>query len=81
MRCGLGFLAVADLNSQDKKATSGSEWYNLPRTILTPELKRDLQLLKMRSVLDPKRTFLTSIFFGPIYTLEDEVLLRSRGVV
>ena len=81
MRCGLGFLAVADLNPQDKKATSGSEWYNLPRTSLTPELKRDLQLLKMRSVLDPKRTSLTSIFFGQIYTLEDEVLLRSRGVV
>ena len=29
----------------------------MPRTDLTPELKRDLQLLRMRSVLDPKRFY------------------------
>jgi hypothetical protein len=29
----------------------------LPRTELTPELRRDLQLLKMRNVLDPKRHY------------------------
>lgn len=29
----------------------------MPRTILTPELKRDLQLLKMRNVLDPHRHY------------------------
>lgn len=29
----------------------------MPRTDLTPELKRDLQLLKMRDVLDPKRFY------------------------
>lgn len=40
-----------------KKATAGSNWYNLPRTELTPELKRDLQLLKMRNVLDPHRHY------------------------
>jgi hypothetical protein len=34
-----------------------SEWYNLPRTDLTPEFKRDLQLLNMRSVLDPHRMY------------------------
>ncbi|KIW01755.1 uncharacterized protein PV09_06931 [Verruconis gallopava] len=34
-----------------------SDWYNLPRTNLTTELKRDLQLLNMRSVLDPKRMY------------------------
>ncbi|MCJ1472842.1 hypothetical protein MMC13_001491 [Lambiella insularis] len=42
---------------ESKKATAGAEWFDLPRTILTPELKRDLQLLKMRSVLDPKRHY------------------------
>jgi hypothetical protein len=42
---------------QDKKATAGLNWYNLPRTNLTPELKRDLQLLRMRDVLDPKRHY------------------------
>lgn len=43
--------------SQEKKATAGAEWFNMPKTNLTPELKRDLQLLKMRNVLDPKRHY------------------------
>lgn len=42
---------------QKKKATAGSNWYNLPKTELTPELKRDLQLIKMRNVLDPHRHY------------------------
>lgn len=42
---------------QIKRATAGADWYNLPRTNLTPELKRDLQLLRMRDVLDPKRHY------------------------
>ena len=42
---------------KEKKATAGSSWFNLPRTNVTPELKRDLQLLRMRSVLDPKRHY------------------------
>ena len=43
--------------NQEKKATAGPEWFNLPKTELTPELRRDLQLLKMRDVLDPKRHY------------------------
>lgn len=39
------------------KPTAGPEWFDLPKTELTPELKRDLQLLRMRSVLDPKRHY------------------------
>ncbi|KAM3417374.1 hypothetical protein BST61_g5624 [Cercospora zeina] len=42
---------------EKKKATAGSKWYNLPKTELTPELKRDLQLIKMRNVLDPHRHY------------------------
>lgn len=42
---------------QKKKATAGPMWFDLPRTELTPELKRDLQLIKMRSVLDPHRQY------------------------
>ncbi|PBP20243.1 rRNA-processing protein FCF2 [Diplocarpon rosae] len=41
----------------EKKATAGADWFNMPRTNLTPELKRDLQLLRMRDVLDPKRHY------------------------
>lgn len=40
-----------------KKATAGEKWYNMPKTDLTPELKRDLQVLKMRNVLDPHRHY------------------------
>jgi hypothetical protein len=29
---------------------AGSGWFNMPRTDLTPELKRDLQALRMRDV-------------------------------
>ncbi|EPE34062.1 hypothetical protein GLAREA_07075 [Glarea lozoyensis ATCC 20868] len=43
--------------AKNAKANAGADWYNLPKTNLTPELKRDLQLLKMRSVLDPKRFY------------------------
>lgn len=43
--------------AQDKEATAGADWFHLPKTNLTPELKRDLQLLKMRNVLDPKRHY------------------------
>ncbi|RFU33530.1 hypothetical protein B7463_g2839, partial [Scytalidium lignicola] len=42
---------------KEKEATAGPQWFNLPKTVLTPELKRDLQLLRLRSVLDPKRHY------------------------
>ncbi|KAL9091907.1 MAG: hypothetical protein Q9165_004659 [Trypethelium subeluteriae] len=50
-------VAVKKRAITDKKATAGSDWFNLPKTDLTPELKRDLQLLKMRNVLDPHRHY------------------------
>lgn len=40
-----------------EKPTSGPKWFNLPKTVVTPELKRDLQILRMRSVLDPHRHY------------------------
>ncbi|KAB8237864.1 Fcf2 pre-rRNA processing-domain-containing protein [Aspergillus alliaceus] len=46
-----------DTKSKKEKPTAGSDWFDLPKTELTPELKRDLQLLRMRSVLDPKRHY------------------------
>lgn len=50
-------LQLTDSYLQRKVATAGERWYNLPKTDLTPELKRDLQLLKMRNVLDPHRHY------------------------
>ncbi|CAI7625720.1 unnamed protein product [Penicillium bialowiezense] len=40
-----------------EKQTAGPAWFNLPKTELTAELKRDLQLIRMRSVLDPHRHY------------------------
>lgn len=37
--------------------TAGKSWFDLGKPEMTPELKRDLQLLKMRHVLDPKRFY------------------------
>ena len=45
------------LTLQQTKATTGKEWYDMPRTKVTDELKKDMQLLRMRSVLDPKRHY------------------------
>merc|ERR1711907_361288 len=42
-------LQVKRQKQEEKKATAGSQWFNMPKTDLTPELRRDLQLLKMRS--------------------------------
>lgn len=45
-------------NRMPKKAdTAGGKWFDMSRPELTPELKRDLQLLRMRHVLDPKRFY------------------------
>ncbi|KAK9455122.1 putative rRNA-processing protein fcf2 [Dipodascopsis uninucleata] len=40
-----------------KEATTGGKWFDMPKAELTPEVKRDLQILKMRNVLDPKRHY------------------------
>ncbi|GKZ37847.1 hypothetical protein AbraIFM66950_009637 [Aspergillus brasiliensis] len=56
-------LEIRSIGSRDSKPsskdkpTAGSAWFDLPKTELTTELKRDLQLLRMRSVLDPKRHY------------------------
>ncbi|OQD78693.1 hypothetical protein PENDEC_c001G04669 [Penicillium decumbens] len=44
-------------NQKKEKPTARPDWFDLPKTELTTELKRDLQLLRMRSVLDPKRHY------------------------
>ncbi|KAI9692021.1 MAG: hypothetical protein M1820_009596 [Bogoriella megaspora] len=50
-------VIVKQRATKKKKGTAGSDWFNLPKTDLTPELKRDLQMLKMRNVLDPHRHY------------------------
>lgn len=50
-------LQIRKKRKEEKKASAGAQWFNMPKTELTPELRRDLQLLKMRNVLDPKRHY------------------------
>ncbi|RDW59273.1 Fcf2 domain-containing protein [Aspergillus mulundensis] len=54
LACG---RAASRSSSKKDKPTAGSDWFDLPKTELTPELKRDLQILRMRSILDPKRHY------------------------
>ncbi|XP_051118401.1 rRNA-processing protein fcf2-like [Andrographis paniculata] len=39
------------------KDTAGKNWFDMPAQTITPELKKDLQLLKLRGVIDPKRHY------------------------
>ncbi|XP_058075219.1 rRNA-processing protein fcf2-like [Magnolia sinica] len=39
------------------KDTTGKSWFEMPAPTITPEIKKDLQILKMRSVIDPKRHY------------------------
>merc|ERR1711939_843634 len=54
-------LRPVDIKGKSKKedgpVDAGKEWFNMPLTTVTPALKRDLQLIQMRSVLDPHRHY------------------------
>ncbi|KAL1899479.1 dTDP-fucopyranose mutase [Sporothrix stenoceras] len=41
-------------NDQDN---AGPDWFGLQKTDLTPEAKREFQILRMRGILDPKQHF------------------------
>ena len=41
----------------DQEETAGPGWYNLPKTEVTDDIKKDLQVLKMRHLLNPKRFY------------------------
>ena len=40
-----------------REESAGKEWYNLPKTELTEELKRDFQVIQMRNALDSKHHY------------------------
>jgi len=53
-------LRVPQLLQKKKKeapADAGPDWFHMPKTDLTPELRRDLQLLRDRSVLAAGKQF------------------------
>lgn len=41
----------------EQAKTKGKKWYGIPATEMTEEVKHDLEVLQMRSVLDPKHFY------------------------
>lgn len=50
-------LKLNKLARKQKDNTAGSKWFNLSAPTITPEIKKELQLLKLRGVVDPKRHY------------------------
>lgn len=42
---------------KERAKTKGKDWFNMPAPELTPEVRHDLQVIRMRSVLDPKHFY------------------------
>lgn len=49
-------LVKADAKKKSEE-TAGKGWYNLPKTEITESIKKDLQIIKMRGALDPKKHY------------------------
>ncbi|CAN6601164.1 rRNA-processing protein Fcf2p [Trichomonascus vanleenenianus] len=50
-------VEVKKQEKEQREATAGKNWFDMPKTEITPSIKRDLQLLQMRNVLDRKRHY------------------------
>ncbi|KAG2171811.1 hypothetical protein INT43_008191 [Umbelopsis isabellina] len=42
---------------KERETTAGKGWFDMPKTEITPEIKRDLQVIRLRNVLDRKRHY------------------------
>lgn len=42
---------------KERSKTKGKDWFNLPAQEMTEEVKNELELIRMRSVLDPKHFY------------------------
>ena len=42
---------------KDAKADAGAQWFHMPAAQVTPEVKQDLRVLKLRGAYDPKRFY------------------------
>ncbi|CAN6476269.1 unnamed protein product [Victoria cruziana] len=45
------------LQRKQLKDTTGKIWFEMSAPTITPELKKDLEILKLRNVIDPKRHY------------------------
>lgn len=48
---------LQDMRRKERSKTKGKNWFNMGAPELTPEVKHDLQVVRMRSVLDPKHFY------------------------
>jgi hypothetical protein len=51
---------VAEPGRKRPRSTAEDKWWVLPETTLTPEVKRDLQIIQSRGFIDPKRFYKVS---------------------
>lgn len=42
---------------REREKTKGNKWFNLPATEMTDEVRHDLEVIQMRSALDPKHFY------------------------
>jgi len=52
-----GKKKVKKLKKIEREKTKGKDWYNMSAPEMTEEKQRDLELIQMRHVLDPKRFY------------------------
>ncbi|KAM0247683.1 hypothetical protein ACHAP5_003930 [Fusarium lateritium] len=57
-----------------EKSTAGSDWFDLPKTDMTPEFKREWQALRMRGILDPKHQKKSLRASAPEYSQVGEII-------
>ncbi|XP_055595614.1 deoxynucleotidyltransferase terminal-interacting protein 2-like [Uranotaenia lowii] len=48
---------IQELNRKERAKSKGKNWFDLPAPEMTDEVKNELELLRMRSVLDPKHFY------------------------
>ena len=53
----IGKKKLKKLKKEERDKTKGKDWYNMTAPELTEETQRDLELIQMRHVLDPKRHY------------------------
>ncbi|CCE83092.1 Piso0_002868 [Millerozyma farinosa CBS 7064] len=54
-------------NSKEKEDTAGSKWFNIRQPELTPDVKKDIFVVKHRNAIDPKRHYKKEKWDTPKY--------------
>ena len=48
---------MKEFRKRQRDKTKGKKWFNLPATEMTDEIRHDLEVIQMRSALDPKHFY------------------------